>query len=73
MGPVVDPVEADAVQPKRADVVAIGGGIIGVSTAFALDQKGISVVLCEKGDIAARPENRGGGLAAAPGSAFCRL
>jgi len=61
MGPVVDPVETDAVQPKRADVVVIGGGIIGVSTAFALAQKGISVVLCEKGHIAGEQSSRNWG------------
>lgn len=61
MGPVVDPVEADAVQPKRADVVVIGGGIIGVSTAFALAQKGVSVILCEKGHIAGEQSSRNWG------------
>jgi glycine/D-amino acid oxidase-like deaminating enzyme len=61
MGPVVDAVEADAVQPKRADVVVIGGGIVGVSTAFALAQKGISVVLCEKGHIAGEQSSRNWG------------
>jgi glycine/D-amino acid oxidase-like deaminating enzyme len=61
MGPVVDAVEADAVQLKRADVVVIGGGIVGVSTAFALAQKGISVVLCEKGHIAGEQSSRNWG------------
>ena len=61
MGPVVDAVEADTLQPKRADVVVIGGGIIGVSTAFALAQKGISVVLCEKGYIAGEQSSRNWG------------
>jgi glycine/D-amino acid oxidase-like deaminating enzyme len=61
MGPVVDPVESDAVQPNRADVVVIGGGIIGVSTAFALAQKGVSVVLCEKGHIAGEQSSRNWG------------
>ena len=61
MGPMVDPVEADAVQPKRADVVIIGGGIIGVSAAFALSQRGISVVLCEKGHIAGEQSSRNWG------------
>ena len=61
MGPVVDPVEADAVQPKRADMVVIGGGIVGVSTAYALAQKGISVVLCEKGQIAGEQSSRNWG------------
>ena len=38
--------------PARADVVVIGGGIVGVSAAFYLAKKGVSVALCEKGRIA---------------------
>ena len=37
--------------PKAADVVIIGGGIIGVSTAYFLAKEGIKVCLCEKGYI----------------------
>jgi D-amino-acid dehydrogenase len=33
------------------DVLIIGGGIIGVSTAYALAREGVSVTLVEKGDI----------------------
>ena len=35
--------------PETADVVIIGGGIIGVSTAYFLAKEGIKVCLCEKG------------------------
>jgi len=38
--------------PARADVVVIGGGIVGVSAALHLAKKGVSVALCEKGRIA---------------------
>ncbi len=48
MGPPVDPVPAGDSQPKSADVVIVGGGIIGVSTALFLAKRGVSVVLCEK-------------------------
>jgi len=41
MAPKVDPVLSDEVLPARADVVVIGGGIIGASTALFLAQKGI--------------------------------
>ena len=37
--------------PDAADVVIIGGGIIGVSTAYFLAKEGIKVCLCEKGYI----------------------
>src|SRR5947199_8302344 len=52
MAPRVDPVETDESLPASADVVIIGGGIIGASTALFLAQRGISTVLCEKGHIA---------------------
>ena len=34
------------------DVVIIGGGVIGVCSAYYLAQKGIQVTLLEKGEIA---------------------
>jgi glycine/D-amino acid oxidase-like deaminating enzyme len=64
MAPRVDPIPADPDLPPRADVVVIGGGIIGTSTAFFLAQKGISVALCEKGHIAGEQSSRNWG--------FCR-
>ena len=47
--------------PQRADVVIIGGGIVGVSTAWFLARRGISVVLCEKGHIACEQSGRNWG------------
>jgi glycine/D-amino acid oxidase-like deaminating enzyme len=61
MAPRVDPVPADATLPARADVVVVGGGIIGVSTALFLARKGVAVVLCEKGQIAAEQSSRNWG------------
>src|SRR5882672_53590 len=61
MAPRVDPVRSDDVLPGRADVVIIGGGIIGTSTALFLAQKGIRVVLCEKGHIAGEQSSRNWG------------
>jgi glycine/D-amino acid oxidase-like deaminating enzyme len=61
MGPKTDPIEVDATLPQRAAVVVVGGGIIGVSAAFSLAQKGVSVVLCEKGDIAGEQSSRNWG------------
>ncbi|MBT6275439.1 MAG: FAD-binding oxidoreductase, partial [Chromatiales bacterium] len=61
MGPVVEPVESDTHLPARADVVVVGGGIAGVSTALVLAERGVSVVLCEKGHIACEQSSRNWG------------
>src|SRR5256885_16427677 len=61
MAPRVDPVATDEALPARADVVIIGGGIIGTSTALFLAQKGVSAVLCEKGHIAGEQSSRNWG------------
>jgi glycine/D-amino acid oxidase-like deaminating enzyme len=61
MAPRVDPVRSDDALPERADVVIIGGGIIGASAALFLAQKGISTVLCEKGHIAGEQSSRNWG------------
>src|ERR687884_2089189 len=61
MAPRVDPVPSDEKVPAQADVVIIGGGIIGTSTALFLAQRGISTVLCEKGHIAGEQSSRNWG------------
>jgi glycine/D-amino acid oxidase-like deaminating enzyme len=47
--------------PEEADVVIIGGGIIGVSTAWFLAHSGVQVALCEKGHIAGEQSSRNWG------------
>ena len=47
--------------PDTADVVVIGGGIVGVSTAWFLAKQGVKVVLCEKGHIAGEQSGRNWG------------
>jgi glycine/D-amino acid oxidase-like deaminating enzyme len=47
--------------PARADVVVIGGGIIGVSAALSVAKKGVAVALCEKGRIAGEQSSRNWG------------
>jgi glycine/D-amino acid oxidase-like deaminating enzyme len=47
--------------PAKADIVIIGGGIVGVSTAWFLARQGIDVVLCEKGHIAGEQSSRNWG------------
>jgi glycine/D-amino acid oxidase-like deaminating enzyme len=61
MAPRVDPVATDETLPPRADVVVIGGGIIGTSTALFLAQRGVSVALVEKGHIAGEQSSRNWG------------
>ncbi|MCE2565212.1 FAD-binding oxidoreductase [Komagataeibacter sp. FNDCF1] len=61
MGPEVRRIQTDERPSDRADVVIIGGGIIGVSTAYALARRGVSVILCEKGYIAGEQSSRNWG------------
>ncbi|BBK34264.1 glycine/D-amino acid oxidase-like deaminating enzyme [Stella humosa] len=61
MAATVDAVPSDEKLPERTQVVVIGAGIIGVSTALALAEKGIPVVLCEKGQVAAEQSSRNWG------------
>ena len=61
MSPPVDRVEPSPGIPDRTTVVVIGGGIVGVCTAFFLAREGIPVVLCEKGEIAAEQSGRNWG------------
>ena len=53
--------------PDAADVVVIGGGIAGVTTALHLARDGLSVVLCEKGLVAAEQSSRNWGWVRAQG------
>lgn len=47
--------------PGRVDVVIIGGGVAGVGAALALAESGVSVLLCEKGRVAAEQSSRNWG------------
>jgi glycine/D-amino acid oxidase-like deaminating enzyme len=61
MSPPLEPVASDDSLPRRTDVVIIGGGIIGVSVALFLAEKGIAVALCEKGRIGGEQSSRNWG------------
>ena len=61
MAPAPDPIEGSSDLPSEADVVVIGGGIIGVCTAFSLAERGVSVALVEKGEIGAEQSSRNWG------------
>ena len=58
---IPDPVIASEQLPQKVDVVIVGGGIIGVSTALFLAERGVSVALCEKGLIGAEQSGRNWG------------
>jgi glycine/D-amino acid oxidase-like deaminating enzyme len=47
--------------PGQVDVVVIGGGIIGISTAWYLLQHGLSVLVCDKGRVAGEQSSRNWG------------
>jgi glycine/D-amino acid oxidase-like deaminating enzyme len=47
--------------PAAADVVIIGAGIVGISTAWYLAKQGVRVVVCEKGHIAGEQSGRNWG------------
>ncbi len=60
-GPQLTTFQSDPSLPSRVDVVVIGGGIIGVSTALELAERGVSVLLCEKGQIGGEQSSRNWG------------
>lgn len=47
--------------PESADVVVIGGGVMGASTAFHLAEAGVSVVLVEKNELASGSTSKAAG------------
>src|SRR5262245_38133788 len=61
MGRPLDPFTGDSALPTKTGVVVIGGGIIGVATALELAERGVPVVLAEKGEIGAEQSSRNWG------------
>lgn len=70
MSPPVDLVHSDTDLPERVSVVVIGGGIVGVTTALFLAEKGYSVALCEKGRIGGEQSSRNWGWCRTMGRDF---
>ena len=64
---IENPVTYPGPPPKQADVVVIGGGIIGVMSAWELAKRGQKVVVLEKGRIAAEQSSRNWGWIRAQG------
>ena len=47
--------------PDRVDVVIVGGGVMGASAAFHLAEAGVSVLLCEKSELASGSTSKAAG------------
>jgi glycine/D-amino acid oxidase-like deaminating enzyme len=58
---VMDPLTPSPALPGKVDVVIIGGGIIGLSTALFLAERGIPVAVCEKGEVGHEQSGRNWG------------
>lgn len=59
--PHLSPVDSDISQPDRTDVVIIGAGIAGIATALELGERGLGVVVFEKGVVAGEQSSRNWG------------
>jgi glycine/D-amino acid oxidase-like deaminating enzyme len=58
MFPAIKRIASDEVLPAAADVVIVGGGIVGTATAYYLARQGHSVALVEKGHIGCEQSSR---------------
>ncbi|AEA60197.1 FAD dependent oxidoreductase [Burkholderia gladioli BSR3] len=58
MAPRIAPVVTSTDLPSSAAAVVIGGGIVGLTAALALLERGISVVVLEKGRLAGEQSSR---------------
>ncbi len=67
------PVEHSAELPSEADAIVIGGGIIGVMTAWELAKAGLKPVLLEKGRVAGEQSSRNWGWIRAQGRDIAEL
>ncbi len=73
MSPALDPVQGDDRLPESADVVIIGGGIIGVTAAYFLAERGVSVAVVEKGRIGGEQSSRNWGWCRQQGRDFAEI
>jgi glycine/D-amino acid oxidase-like deaminating enzyme len=59
--------------PQRCDVVVVGGGVLGLSSAYELARRGLSVVLVESGHVGGRQSGRNLGFVRQQGRAPAEL
>ena len=67
------PLMGEGALPKQSDVVIIGGGIVGCSTAYFLAKRGVSVSVFEKGRVACEQSGRNWGWVRQQGRAAQEL
>lgn len=74
-GPVTagTPIRHPGPVPRAADVVVVGGGILGVMTGWFLHQRGLKAVVLEKGRIAGEQSGRNWGWIRQQGRDFGEL
>lgn len=58
MGPTIAPVQTSSGMPSSTTVVIVGGGIVGLTAALTLAERGIPVTVLEKGRVAAEQSSR---------------
>lgn len=61
MSPILNRITPSPSLPARADVVVIGAGIIGVTTALTLAERGISAAVIDKGHVGCEQSSRNWG------------
>ncbi len=63
MPPITEavPVRFSDPLPDAVDVVVIGAGVAGTATAYFLAERGVSVLLCDKGRVAGEQSSRNWG------------
>ncbi|TDR52061.1 glycine/D-amino acid oxidase-like deaminating enzyme [Halomonas ventosae] len=61
MSPSIKYIPSDEHLPSSADVVIIGGGIVGATAAYFLARRGLSVALIEKGYVGCEQSSRNWG------------
>lgn len=62
MSPRRETVATPLEQPREADIVIVGGGIVGITAAYFLAGKSLRVVVLEKGEVAGEQSSRNWGF-----------